>query len=222
MFPNLQAKKNENIQKVINNNSKPRSKLNITMKSLSRKQVIIPMSNENKTIFMESLSAYITNLNRAPKGIKSEVMADFVCSNHVGIIIITNKVAFPLNLQTIEKYIKNSNHIDVEKVKVSYLPQLKSYLKIIGILYIIENTNTPISADVVETTIKNNHIFNNIVIASKPHIIKVSLKSDMVIIWLDIWDVQSGSYVRGIINRCFNIERYIATIRGVNMNPGVL
>ena len=38
MFLNLQAKKNENIQKVINNNGKPRSKLNMAMKGLSRKQ----------------------------------------------------------------------------------------------------------------------------------------------------------------------------------------
>ena len=42
--------------------------------------------------------------------------------------------------------------------------------------------------------------------------IKISLKSDMSIIWLDIWDVQSSSKARGLINRCFNIESYIATI----------
>jgi len=50
----------------------------MTMKGLSRKQVIIPMSNDNKTKFMESVSFYITNLNRALKNIKSEVMANFV------------------------------------------------------------------------------------------------------------------------------------------------
>jgi len=86
----------------------------------------------------------------------------------------------------------------------------------------IEKTNTPISANVIETIIKNNYIFNNIVIALKSHIIKVSLKSNIAIIWLDIWDIQSNSYARGLINRCFNIERYIAIIRGVNMNSGVL
>ena len=47
---------------------------------------------------MESLSAYIINLNRVLKGIKSEVIADFVCSNYIGIIIVTNKVVSPLNL----------------------------------------------------------------------------------------------------------------------------
>ena len=37
------------IQKVINNNSKSRPKLNMITKGLSRKQVIVPISNENKT-----------------------------------------------------------------------------------------------------------------------------------------------------------------------------
>ena len=88
----------------------------------------------------------------------------------------------PLDLQTIEKYVKNSNHIDVENVEVPQLSQSKSYLKIIGIPYMMENTNTPILADVVKTIIKNNHIFNNIVIASRSCIIKFFPKSDMVII----------------------------------------
>ena len=48
------------------------------MKDPFRKQVIILISNDNKTKFMESLSSHITNLNRALKNIKSEVMADFV------------------------------------------------------------------------------------------------------------------------------------------------
>ena len=47
---------------------------------------------------------------------------------------------------------------------------------------------------------------------SKPHVIKVSPKSDMLIIWIDIWDVQSGSKAKSIINRCFNVGRLIVTI----------
>ena len=43
----------------------------------------------------------------------------------------------------------------------------------------------------------------------------------MLIIWIDIWDVQSDSRAKGLINHCFNIRRYIATIRGANMNPRV-
>jgi len=41
-------------------------------------------------------------------------------------------------------------------------------------------------ADVVETILRNNHIFNNIVVALKLKIMKVLPKLDIVIIWLDI------------------------------------
>jgi len=58
-FPNLQAKKIKNIQKIINNDGKPKPKLNMTMKSLSRKQVIVPVNNENKSKFMKAFSAHI-------------------------------------------------------------------------------------------------------------------------------------------------------------------
>ena len=77
-FPKLQANKIDNIHKIINDIGKPKPKLNMMIKSLSRKQVIIPMSNVNKAKFMESSSTHITNLNRVLKNIKSEVMADFI------------------------------------------------------------------------------------------------------------------------------------------------
>jgi len=167
---------------------------------------------------MEYSSAHITNLKRALKNIKSKVIVDFVHMDQTGIIIVTNKVTFPLNLQIIEKYIKNANLIDTAKVDVSHISQSKSYLKIIDISYLLENTNTPISTDVVESIIKSNYIFNNIVVASKLYIIKVSPNSDMSIIWLDIWDVQSSNNNKELINRFFNIGSYITTIRDVNMN----
>ena len=94
------------------------------------------MNDENKTKFIEELSAHITNLNYAFKDIKSDIMADFVYSEQIDIIIITNEVASPLDLQTIEKYIKNTNYIDMDNVEVLQFSQSKSYLKILGILYI--------------------------------------------------------------------------------------
>jgi len=140
----------------------------MTTKDLSRKHVIVPMSNENKMKFIEDSSTHVTNINRVLKGIKSEVIAKFICSDQAGITIVTNKVTSLLDLQTIENYIKNTNYIKVDNVKVPQLSQLKSYLKIIGILYFVENTNTPIIANVVEVIIKKNHIFNNIALALRP------------------------------------------------------
>jgi len=85
----------------------------------------------------------------------------------------------------------------------------------------MENTNTSLSLDVVESIIKNNHIFNNITIMSRPRVIKVLPRSDIAIIWLDIWNTQSSNRVKGLINRCFNVRSYIVTIQGANINLGI-
>ena len=94
----------------------------MTMKGPSRKQIIVPMNNKNNLKFMEASSAHITNLNKALKNIKLEVIADFIHSEQAGIFIVTNKVASSLNLQTIERYIKSSNNIDAKNVEVLCLP----------------------------------------------------------------------------------------------------
>jgi len=94
------------------------------------------MNNNNIKKFMEESSSHVSNLNRALKNIKSEVMVDFIWLYSVGITIVTNKVASVLNLQSIENYVKNANHIDLQEAEVPCLPQSKSYLKIIGIPYL--------------------------------------------------------------------------------------
>ena len=99
----------------------------------------------------------------------------------------------------------------------------KSYLKIIRIPYYphSDNRQTKLSSDDIQSILKQNHIFDNISLASKPRVIKVSPKSDMALVWIDIWDIQSGKNAKMLINRCFNVGNYIATIRGANMNPSV-
>ena len=116
-------------------------------------------------------------------------MVDFVHSDQLDIVIATNKMAASLDLQTIKHYVKNTNHIKINNIEVPHLSQSKLYLKIIDISYFYKNTNISLTVDVVKTIIKNNHIFNNITIASRPRVIKVFPKSNIDIIWLDIWDV---------------------------------
>jgi len=67
VFPNLQNKKIENIQKIIRSEDKPKPKFNMTMKRLSKKQIIIPMNINNRIQFMKESSAHIANINRALK-----------------------------------------------------------------------------------------------------------------------------------------------------------
>jgi len=96
-------------------------------------------------------------------------------------------------------------------------------LKIVGISYFSHDISQEhLSSSDVENIIKQNQIFDNVVLTSKPQVIKVSPKLDMSIIWIDIWDIQSGSKAKSLINQCFNVGRYITTIRGANMNSGIL
>ena len=84
--------------------------------------------------------------------------------------------------------------------------------------YLLEDTNIFITSDIVERLIKTTHIFNNVILASKPRVIKALSKSDMAVFWVDIRNVWRGAKVKGLINRHLNISSYITTICGTNMN----
>ena len=194
----------------------------MTTKGPSRKQVIIPMSSDNISKFMKNSLLHIASINWSLKNAKLEILVNFIWSDVSSVTIVTNKVAVQSDLYIIENYIKKANDIDTTNIDIPCLLQSKSYLKIIGIPYFYhDNLNEHLIPNEVKDIIKQNQIFDNIVLISKPQIIKVSPKSDMSIIWIDIWDVQSGSKAKSLINRCFNIGRYITTIWGANMNPGV-
>ena len=113
----------------------------------------------------------------------------------------------------INNYVKSLNDINSLQVDKPHLPKSKSYLKIMGIpLFLHANSQERLTPYDIEMILKQNHIFNNISLTSKPRVIKFSPKSDMSIVWLDIWDVQSSSNAKMLINRCFNIGNYITTI----------
>jgi len=178
------------------------------------------MSQDNSNIVISCANEHIFNINRLLKSTKSNVTADFIRLDSIGIIIITNQVASVLDMNIIENYIKESTKVNTNKVSALCLPQSKSYLKILGIPY-LTNNGTPIAHNQIKEVIKRIHLFNDVMLASSPRIIKASPKSDMAVIWIDIWDFQNGTKAKNLINSCFNIGKHIATIRGTNMNSGV-
>ena len=221
-FPNLPDKKIKQVQKVINDsNNKSKLRIIMTTKGLLRKQVIIPMNNDITKKFIKDSSSHVVNINWALKTIKSSTIANFIWVEDKSIIIMTNNVSSGSDLQKIEKYIKSSLFSNTNKVLLVWLPQFKSYFKIVGIPFNSEKTNSHILLDKIKNVLKNNHLFNNIVLTSKPCVIKVSSKSNMAIVWINIWDTQNGSSAKKVINYQFNISSYIATVHSVNMNPEV-
>ena len=68
----------------------------MTTKGPSYKQIVVFMGKDNANKFMAFASNHITNINRALKNIKSDVLADYVQQESTGITIVTNKVALLL------------------------------------------------------------------------------------------------------------------------------
>jgi len=129
---------------------------------------------------------------------------------------ISSKFTSKVKDNSLVKRTTQSKDIQIEVVKLS--PSIPARLS----KKILKNTNTSINTSIVKSILKNNYIFNNISLTLKPQVIKTLSKLDMTIVWLDIWNVQSGSKAKGLINRCFNIGSFIAIICDMNMNPGVI
>ena len=221
-FPTLNAEKINQVNNIVNGSFKPKPRIQTTTKGLSRKQVIIPMSKDNVDVFIKNSLLHILSMNQQFWNAKSETLVDYIYAELLGIIVVMNKVAQSSDLMLINQYIKNSNEVNVLQVEELRLPKSKSYLKIIGISYYSHNNSQEyLTSSNIEAILKQNQIFNNISLASKPQVIKVSPKSDISIIWIDIWNIQSGMNTKMFINRCFNVRKYIVTIQRANMNPGV-
>ena len=178
------------------------------------------MAKHIAELIINSAHIHIANVNKCLKNSKSDIVTDFIRSTNNGIVITTNKPANNLNLSTIEKYLKSIQNVDSDLIESPCLPKSKSYMKIIGLPYKIDQDI--ISPDFIEGVLKETYLFKDVMLASKPHVIKVSQKSDMAVVWVDIWDSQSGSSAKNIINHHFNIGRFITTVKGTNMNLGVL
>jgi len=201
----------------LNNKGK---KIQPTTKGPSRKQAIVPVSSNLTDSIMEDANNHIFQINSHLKNIKSTLRAEFIRPCPGSISIITNNVPNPSDLTIMEKHFKSIEGIDTNEVLAPHLPQSKSYLKITGIPYLCSDGNK-ISSDNVTDFMKHIELFENISLAAKPRIIRASPKSDIAIIWFDIWDTQNGSKAKLLINHSFNLGRHIATIRATNMNPGI-
>ena len=84
----------------------------MTTKGSSRKQIIVPMSSDNSNTFMKNSFTHVSNLNRLLRNAKMEIAVDFIKSDPIGLVIVTNKVAIQSDLQIIDQYVKKSEDIN--------------------------------------------------------------------------------------------------------------
>ena len=80
------------------------------------------MSIENAKKLIKDSNTYIININRSLKSIKSDIMADFICIDNKDIVISTNNITSPSDLQEIKRCIKSSLCTDADQIDSPKLP----------------------------------------------------------------------------------------------------
>ena len=147
----------------------------MTSKGLLRRQVLVSISLSNSTKFMVLSYKHVENINRALKNIKFNIMTDFIWADYQSLIIMTSKVILSSDLSTIEKVYQEYRCYWIRQHYGAQTFSIKVFI--------------PITSNTVERIIKSMYIFNDVVLVSKPRVIKASSKSDMVVIWVDIWNM---------------------------------
>ena len=112
-FPNLLAKKIKEIQRIINNKNKMRPQLNMTTKGPSKKQVIVPMSKVNINNILTLANKHVTNINRALKNVKSNILVNFIHLDKLG---TSNLVVLQLDFLVMERYVKSIDNVSSDDV----------------------------------------------------------------------------------------------------------
>jgi len=181
-FPTLSPKKIIEVSNILNKSSMVKPKIKMTTKGPLRKQVIILMNLNNSNIIGSNAIFHINDINKHLKDANSNNSADFIHIDKVGIIVTIRFIVSEQDMRTIETAIKNSEKINKDFVKSPHLPQSKSYLKILGLLYFVKNMNEPITSQIVKEVLKESHIFKDIEFSSKPQVIKASPNSDSAVI----------------------------------------
>jgi len=187
----------------------------------TRRQVLIPLDTPTAKVVVANAATAVESCNRGLVEAHSKLRVESVRKAWDGISMSTNFVALAAELEVIKQWLKKVAGLAASTVVEPHLPQSKSFLKILGVPYWGNNSSLSITQAQVESVIANTPIFEGVVLASRPRIMKVSPSSDMSVIWIDIWDSQKGSKGKTLINRSFNFGHHTATVRGTAMHSGV-
>ena len=119
-FSTLLADKVGKMLKVKNSRKdKKKPKINMTTKELSRKKVIIPITELSTELIISSVHIHISNINKCLKNSKLDIIVDFIYLTNNGIIITTNKPANMFDLATIKIFLKNIDNINSDLIEDS-------------------------------------------------------------------------------------------------------
>ena len=154
----------------------------------TRRQVLIPLDTSTAEVVVANATTAVESCNRGLVETYFKLRVESVCKAWDRISMSTNFVASAAELEVIKQWLKKVADLAASTVVKPRLPQSKPFLKILGVPYWGNNSLLPITQAQVESVITNTLIFEGVVLASRPHNMKVSPSSDMSVIWIDIWD----------------------------------
>jgi len=142
-FLTLPAKKIIEMNNISSGKTNIKPKIQITTKGPSRKNILIPINANNKDCILNNANTHVSQLNTLFKSYKSTINTNCIRESWNGITITTNTVASPSDLNIIKQYFKGIDNLEAQDISPR-LPQFKSFLKILGVLYFGNNSSLPV------------------------------------------------------------------------------
>ena len=103
-----------------------------------------------------------------------------------GVSMSTNSIVSVVELEVIKQWLKKTAGLGEDTEIEPCLPQSKSFLKVLGIPYWNSKISFPVTSAQVAEAPSSSPIFECVILAFMPCIMKASPSSDISIIWIDI------------------------------------
>jgi len=109
--------------------------LKMTMHGPTRYQVLIPLDTPTVKVIVANAATVVEFCNRGLVEAHSKLKVESVCKAWNGISMSTNFVALAAKLEVIKQWLKKVAGLAASTVVEPCLPQSKSFLKILGVLF---------------------------------------------------------------------------------------
>ncbi|KXN93032.1 hypothetical protein AN958_10091 [Leucoagaricus sp. SymC.cos] len=121
-------------------------------------------------------------------------------STAAGLSLATNLIPDGDNLKIVSKFVSTEAKTSIQ----AHIPKSRSYLKIVDVPYPVTKEVTSSLTAALELSVG---------LAAQPRVMCNSRHSDTTTVWFNIWDSQSGSLLKKLVNQYITICNSRCVIR---------
>jgi len=152
----------------------------------TRYQVLIPLTPAAAEMVVANAALAVESYSKGLVSAHSKLRVESVCKAWDSVSMSTNSITSAVELKVIKQWLKKAASLGEVTEVEPRLPQSKSFLKVLGILYWDFKTSLSVTPAQVAEALSSSPLFEGIILASMPCIMKASPSSDMSVIWIDI------------------------------------